>query len=293
MLHVLERDKILKKSLDIGASLTGVADFTSLADSPSFKLLKKMGSAPGEVFRREMAEKSRFQWPGKAKSAIVIALHHPQNRPQLDWWDGQGGTKGNRILVRIRKQLADWIEKKFNFKCHRVPYLVENGGVFLKDAAVMAGLGCIGKNNMLVTPAFGPRIRLQALLLEKRLPPTGPIQFDPCDGCPEYCRKACPQAAFEYNGYSSVALGMLRLPGRNGCFSRQTCNIRMLHNLKGESFDKNFPSEPAGGGTNDNAMPVHYCRECELACPVGKNSRARKAPTAAPPGSDDTTTAGR
>jgi len=264
MLHIFERDKILKISLDLGASLAGVADIDSIKGAPSYRLLKKIGSNPGVIFGREMEEKLRFKWPVNARSAIVIALHHPQDRPHLDWWDGKGGTEGNRILVRICEQLSDSIEKKFNFKCHRIPYLVENGGVFLKDSAVMAGLGCIGKNNMLVTPSFGPRVRLQALLLEERLPPTGPVHFDPCDGCLEHCLKACPQAAFEYKGYSSVSLGMLRLPGRNGRFSRQTCNIQMLQDIKGEGLDR------AATGTGEISTPVHYCRECELACPVGK-----------------------
>jgi hypothetical protein len=55
---------------------------------------------------------------------------------------------------------------------------------------------------------------------------------------------------------------------------------------------KAFPAEPekAAGGINGKSMPVHYCRECELACPVGK-SRPHKTP--AFKGCDDTATAGR
>jgi epoxyqueuosine reductase len=59
-------------------------------------------------------------------------------------------------------------------------YFIETGGIYLKDTAVLAGLGCIGKNNMLVTPELGPKVRLRALLLEEDLTPTGPIDFDPC-----------------------------------------------------------------------------------------------------------------
>jgi hypothetical protein len=72
-------------------------------------------------------------------------------------------------------------------------YWVEEGGLYLKDAAVLAGLGCVGRNNILVTPDWGPRIRLRAVLLDAELAPTGRIEFDPCRGCDERCRSACPR----------------------------------------------------------------------------------------------------
>ena len=42
-----------------------------------------------------------------------------------------------------------------------LPYQIEFGGTFLKDSAVLAGLGVIGKHNLLVTPEFGSDLRLQ------------------------------------------------------------------------------------------------------------------------------------
>jgi epoxyqueuosine reductase len=42
-------------------------------------------------------------------------------------------------------------------KGHRpLQYKVEEAGMFLKDAATLAGLGIIGKNNLLITPEFEP-----------------------------------------------------------------------------------------------------------------------------------------
>jgi len=72
-----------------------------------------------------------------------------------------------------------------------LPYHIENGGIYLKDAAVLAGLGTIGRNNLLITPEFGPRVRLRALLAGVDLPPTGPAGFDPCEGCPAPCLTDC------------------------------------------------------------------------------------------------------
>jgi epoxyqueuosine reductase len=133
---------------------------------------------------------------------------------------------------------------------------------------VMAGLGCIGKNNLLVTPQFGPRIRLRAMILEAKVEPTGPVQFDPCDGCKEPCRHACPQNAFSNIVFSSVETGMLTLPGRNGCFSRATCNIQMETDI---ADAENLPAE----GTNEAGKRIKYCRRCEFACIAGRTSKKK------------------
>ena len=61
----------------------------------------------------------------------------------------------------INSKLAKWIEKELSYQTFKLPYHFENGGVFLKDAAVMAGLGCIGKNNLFVSQIYGPRLRLR------------------------------------------------------------------------------------------------------------------------------------
>ncbi|MBW2194692.1 MAG: hypothetical protein JRF37_03715 [Deltaproteobacteria bacterium] len=79
-------------------------------------------------------------WPADAVSVVVIGVEHNADKPKLDWWDGKG-TPGNRILIRINNKLSEWIENTFPVKTYKLPYFVSKGGIFLKDAAVMAGLG--------------------------------------------------------------------------------------------------------------------------------------------------------
>jgi epoxyqueuosine reductase len=135
---------------------------------------------------------------------------------------------------------------------------VEKGGVFLKDAAVLAGLGCIGKNNMLVTPAHGPRIRLRALFLDARLDSTGPVEFDPCADCKVYCRRVCPEKAMDEKAAVFASLDpATALPGRDGAYDRERCNVRM---------EKDIAASNAAG----EQEPIKYCRKCEFVCPVGK-----------------------
>jgi epoxyqueuosine reductase len=58
----------------------------------------------------------------------------------------------NKLLFNAVKALCEWIPAYFNFNVFYFPYFIEQGGNYLKDAAVMAGSGCIGRNNLVVTP---------------------------------------------------------------------------------------------------------------------------------------------
>ena len=207
--------------------MAGIASIGSLQKSPSCEIYGK-----GE-------------WPRDPKSVLVLALAHDEAEPELDWWDGEGGTPGNRRLESIANSLRQWLKEHLNSDAHLLPYHVEKGGIFLKDAAVLAGLGTIGMNNLLITPEFGPRVRLRALLLDVDLAPTGPIDFAPCAGCDMPCRSACPQKAF-----------------RSGSYSRALCGEQMKRDeanaaIVKEGQEKDLPSEY-----------IKYCRACELACPI-------------------------
>jgi epoxyqueuosine reductase len=203
-----------------------------------------------------------FNWPDSAKSVLVIGRSHPRNRPELDWWDGRG-TPGNRLLIDIIERTRRRIENELDVSTIKLHYYVEKGGVFLKDAAVLAGLGCIGRNNQLVSPEYGPRIRLRALLLEVELEPTGPVPFDPCADCTVNCRIVCPEKAMERKAPAFESIGgALELPARDGVYDRHLCNIRMEKDISDSR--NNVSAEQS---------PVKYCRKCEFVCPVGKSRR--------------------
>jgi len=66
----------------------------------------------------------------------------------------------------------------------------------LKTAAVKCGLGCQGKNTLLVTPTYGPRVRLVSVLTTAELDIDEPYTEDLCKDC-ERCIRACPTKAIE------------------------------------------------------------------------------------------------
>ncbi len=63
-----------------------------------------------------------------------------------------------------------------------------------KHAAQAAGLGTIGKSSLLITPRFGPRVRLAGVLTEARLAPSGAPEESLCVDCDD-CLRACPSRA--------------------------------------------------------------------------------------------------
>jgi len=63
--------------------------------------------------------------------------------------------------------------------------------------AVDAGLGELGRNGLLVTPLYGPRVRLCKVLTDAPLVPDAPVTFgvkEFCDACMR-CAEECPSAS--------------------------------------------------------------------------------------------------
>jgi len=233
---------IIKRAQSHRGVLAGVASLESLRSSPSTTEDSTVSWKTGATYESTSAT----PWPASATAVLVLAMGHPRTNPALDWWDGKG-TAGNRDLIAISKSLQKWFGDTLQTTAQPLPYHVENGGVFLKDAAVLSGLGVIGKNNLLITPELGPRIRLRALMLELDLAPTGPIDwFTPCEDCPQPCHAACPVMAFDKERYSRV---------------------RCMEQMEADRAT-GTPAADAAGDAPPGDM-VKYCRACEIACPVG------------------------
>ncbi len=63
-----------------------------------------------------------------------------------------------------------------------------------KTAAVLAGLGFIGKNALFITPEYGSRVRLCTVLTDMPLIALGPVMEPKCGDC-LICKNACPAGA--------------------------------------------------------------------------------------------------
>jgi epoxyqueuosine reductase len=96
-----------------------------------------------------------------------------------------------------------------------------NDTAFSVPLAIDAGLGEQGKHGMLITPEFGPRVRLCKVITSLPLLPDTPIDFGVQEYCEVNCNKCvdnCPVQAI--NGKKEVKNGVLKWTA-NGerCFS--------------------------------------------------------------------------
>ncbi len=239
----MDNHQLITLALRCGASLAGVADADTLRISPSHQAT------------------SQQTLPKATRTVLILALHHPKKLPELDYWGGKEGTRGNLSLIRMARDIARQAESGLDICAVTLEYPPTDQGTFLKDAAVLAGMGVIGKNNLLITPEYGARVRLRALALEIELPSIERrADFDPCSSCAMPCRKICPQAAFASNRYD-----------------RPMCKIQMR-------IDESAPLKSADA----NGYCVSYCRKCELACPIGEMEAAETAEPNAPLDGTDT-----
>jgi epoxyqueuosine reductase QueG len=69
-----------------------------------------------------------------------------------------------------------------------------------RHAAVLAGLGTFGMNNMILTREFGPRVRLGTILTSADIEPDPVMEGDLCIQCSR-CISHCPAQALEEGSY--------------------------------------------------------------------------------------------
>ncbi|MCX6655238.1 MAG: hypothetical protein NTY03_08965 [Candidatus Bathyarchaeota archaeon] len=70
------------------------------------------------------------------------------------------------------------------------------GLLSLKHAASRAGLGTIGRNSLLITPQYGPRVRLTGIITDAEIEPDKTNMSDPCLEC-GICIEQCPAGALQ------------------------------------------------------------------------------------------------
>jgi len=117
-----------------------------------------------------------------------------------------------------------------------------------KTAATRAGLGFIGKSGLLITPDFGPAVRLVTVFTDLPFPTGQPILEGRCGGC-RLCVEACPAGAIKGREWRA---GM----AREELLEAHTCRREAKRLLK----------ERVGADET-------VCGICVAICPYGQRAR--------------------
>ena len=170
-------------ALGLGFDLVGVADITRLrADfllepetRERFGLAVSLGKRLSDGVLEDIHD-----------HPTSIYFHHYR---QMNFFLDRGAflvadfiqKRGCRSLAIAASQIIDW-EKQRAHVSH-------------KHVGRAAGLGWLGRNNLLVNPGLGARFRLVTVLTDMPLEPDAPLDRD-CGGC-RACAAACPAGAIK------------------------------------------------------------------------------------------------
>lgn len=157
----------------------------------------------------------------------------------------QGYQLYSQIARNKAWMIANYLQKK-GFES------VPSGAIPLKTAAVQCGLGYQGKNTLLVTPEYGPRVRLVSVLTTAELDIDEPFRENLCKNC-EKCIVACPARAIE--PYKLKVDRCMVYASENPRLTQVPDETRKL--------EKKLTKRPTPNSLIE-------CSTCLEACPIGK-----------------------
>jgi len=171
-------------SRDQGISLFGVADIAAIRDT--FHI-----DPPESVAHLDRA----ISMAVRLSSAILDTLvdkpnllykHHYREANEL--LDG--------VACRMAGMIEDWNYRALAIAASQtIDWRRQLAHLSHKKVAVAAGLGWLGRHNLLVTPPYGSRVRLVTILTSMPLRTDAPLP-DGCGSC-RACLTACPAKAIK------------------------------------------------------------------------------------------------
>ncbi|PKM49699.1 MAG: epoxyqueuosine reductase [Firmicutes bacterium HGW-Firmicutes-7] len=226
------KEKIKKIILSLGADVCGIANIDRFTDTPQ-------GFSPNDIFV-------------DCKSVIVFGIALPKGLMQVDSRLIYGHFNNNSCqqVDTISFRAAKIIENKFG--CYAVsipcdgPYdfwdknkMEGRGLISMKHAAVLAGVGTLGKSTLLINNRFGNLLTIGAILTNLKL-----HSDELCKGiCIPECKKcidSCPVSAI-----------------KDGNVIQKLC--------RNNTYDQ-----------NSRGFDVVNCNNCRNVCPMGYGDNPNK-----------------
>jgi len=96
--------------------------------------------------------------------------------------------------------------KAFYFHPFKPEPRFKTAAFYFMPAMYLAGIGQMGLNCAIITPEYGPRIWVTAIITDKELPagePVGPVRYEACESC-RICVERCPSHSLDGQGWKNV-----------------------------------------------------------------------------------------
>jgi reductive dehalogenase len=105
--------------------------------------------------------------------------------------------------------------------------------------AIQAGLGDLGRNGLLITPKYGPRVRINVIITDMPLEPDTPIDFgvtELCEAC-KICAERCPSQSLSHDNRTTEPINISNSGGALKWFNNaETCRMYWARNNSGCSI---------------------------------------------------------
>lgn len=197
---MITANEIKKVALSLGADLVGIAPAASMAEAPGYTATDIYPEAKSVIVIAKRALNG-FIMGGKGRNVC--------------WGFTHLNLKLNDICYEMTKYIEDRgsvaVPVFFIYQTFLKPD-TENFNAILGTkwfsyivAGVQAGLGESGMNHLLLTPDYGAKVRLTAVLTDLELDPDPKTKGDLCPGVScNKCAEACPVGAISESGVDRV-----------------------------------------------------------------------------------------
>lgn len=269
----ISSEAVKARARELGADLVGIADGATLDENPP-------PSNPGRPSDVTIHDSKRI---------IVLAKRLNHGSARITTWSDRTKFYNDELalteLEEISLDLVYWLEDRGHPAIiipptHVDPWKYGNRPnqhmttlISLPHAAVEAGLGTLGLNLQLLTPEFGPRVVLTAILCSAELVCDRRLENSLCHG-PECgrCLKACPGDVIKHWDRDWEACDEFRSPYGFNKLNEQIQKIvsepdaaKKKDMLRSKDTFYLWQSILRGAGV------ITGCRRCADVCPVGED----------------------
>jgi len=257
-----------------------------------------IGVTTCERLERKVPESARpSQISDDLPTFVVLGKHIPIGVSGARDGDAKqfAGSLLHRVLEEAAGELAYSLEAR-DYMAVVLPSLIMDfksrdelsntpagqGSLYLRLAAVEAGMGTLGLNNMLLTPQFGPRVYLCGMMANLEVEPDTPLEGELCLGPTECgrCAEICPAGAIPrrieadrplaaVRGLDQEACARYAQPHGVGTFIDYFKRLLQTKDATGNTLDSMECSRLWFDMTVARQGAFTGCSRCLQVCPVG------------------------